>query len=125
MWILFSFHFISFIFCLQDTENENFENWFDPKEVVSNKRGQIAQLIRKTFSEKNFQFPIVSSQAEVKNPQVSLPDSSTLNHHGSHIAQASSNCFFFVQKRQEKTRQVEISWVKLRKTRQERHNVTR
>jgi hypothetical protein len=87
MSILFSFHFISFIFCFQDTENDSFEDWFDPKDVVSNKRGQIAQIIREKFPEKNFSFPIVS--AAVKNPQASWAHSFKLNHHDSHIVQAS------------------------------------
>ena len=38
--------------------------------MVSNKRGQIAQIIREKFPEKNFPFPIVSTEAAVKNSQV-------------------------------------------------------
>jgi hypothetical protein len=67
-----NFYLILFLFfCYQDTENDNFEDWFDAKEVVLNKRGQIAQIISKTFPEKNFSFPIVLTEAAVKNPQVS------------------------------------------------------
>jgi hypothetical protein len=70
---------MSGLFCSQDTENENFENWFDAKEVVLNKRGEIAQIISKTFPEKKFLFPIVLTGAAVKSPQVSsMPDSFTL-----------------------------------------------
>ncbi len=57
---------------MQDPENNNFEKWFDPKEVASNKRGQIAQIIRETFPEKNF--PLLSDPmvAAAQNPR---PDS--------------------------------------------------
>jgi hypothetical protein len=61
---------------LQDTKRTNFENWFDVNEVVSNKRGQIAQIIRETFPEKNF--PIFSTTI---NPQAQLTDSSSSIHH--------------------------------------------
>jgi hypothetical protein len=62
-------------FCFQDTKRANFENWFDVNEVVSNKRGQIAQIIREKFPEKNF--PIFST---AKNPQVPLTDSLSSIH---------------------------------------------
>jgi hypothetical protein len=57
---------------LQDPENNNFEEWFDPKKVVSNKRGQIALIIRETFQEKNFPLIIDPTVAAAQNPR---PDS--------------------------------------------------
>jgi hypothetical protein len=65
-------------FCLQDTKRTNFENWFDVNEVVANKRGQIAQIIRETFPEKNF--PIFSTAT---NQQVPLTDSMSSIHQSS------------------------------------------
>jgi hypothetical protein len=62
-------------FCLQDTKRTNFDDWFDVNEVVSSKRGQIAQIIRETFPEKHF--PIFST---AKNPQVPLTDSLSSIH---------------------------------------------
>ena len=61
---------------MQDTKRTNFDDWFDVNEVVSNKRGQIAQIIQEKFPEKNF--PIFSL---AKNPQVPLTDSSSSIHH--------------------------------------------
>ena len=63
-------------FCFQDTKRANFENWFDVNEVVSNKRGQITQIIREKFPEKNF--PIFSTTIK---PQAQLTDSSSSIHH--------------------------------------------
>jgi hypothetical protein len=63
---------------LQDTKRTNFDDWFDVNEVVSNKRGQIAQIIQEKFPEKNF--PIFSTTIK---PQVSLTDSSCSIHQSS------------------------------------------
>ncbi len=56
--------------CLQNPKTKNIENWFDANEVVTNKRGKIAQIIRETFPEKDFAFPKPSS-GSIQKPQVS------------------------------------------------------
>ena len=65
-------------FCFQDPKKANFENWFDINEVVSNKRGQIAQIIRETFPEKNFPIFSIASTVTAKDP---WPDSSIPTSH--------------------------------------------
>jgi hypothetical protein len=59
--------------CLQNPKKENIQNWFDVNEVVTHKRGKIAQILRETFPEKDFAFPKTSSGAiqklqESENP---------------------------------------------------------
>ena len=81
-------------FCFQDPKKANFENWFDINEVVSNKRGQIAQIIRETFPEKNFPIFSIASTVTAKDqwPDSSIPKSHLLElaqHEFVHVPTAS------------------------------------
>ena len=68
------------------------KNWFDANKVCTNKREEIAQLIRDKFPEKNFPFPIDSTVA-------SFPDSSKTNQLVSHLKNAHIHDYILVFQR--------------------------
>jgi hypothetical protein len=70
---------------LQNTNRTNFKTWFDAKNVVSKKRGEIAQIIREKFPGKNFPLLFETTVTAAQNPQLLWPDSSRTNQQVSHF----------------------------------------